>query len=132
RKTPSQDFDDFRCVVQRKRRLRDVGDLARVAQFHSLRILYCLYELNSIGELPQGTFDLRVADVADEQYLVIETVQPQDLPVDLGNQRASGIDRPQRATLGFGLDSPRNAMSGEDGRRALWYLIRIFYEDSSL
>ena len=131
-KTPSQDLNDLCGIVARKRRLRDVSDFTWIRHLGVLRVLDALNELNPVGQLPECSLDLGVADVPDQQYLVTETVQPQHLPVNLGNQRAGGVDRPERATLGCRLDGLGNAMSGEDCRRALWYFIHIFDEYGSL
>ena len=72
-----------------------------------------------LGGLAHRALDLLVAGVADQHDRVALGGELDRLAVDLGDQRARRVDRPQRAPLGVGVDGRRDAVGGEDGDRAL-------------
>ena len=60
-------------------------------------------DLDVLGRLARGSFDFLMAVVADQQDVEVVLGEPDGFLVDLGHQRAGGVDGPQPAVLG-GLD----------------------------
>ena len=82
-----------------------------------------LDEHDRAGDLAHRALDLLVAGVADEHDRVAVGGELDRLAVDLRDQRAGRVDRPQAARLGIGVDGGRHAVGGEDGDRALGDLV---------
>ena len=81
------------------------------------------------GRLAGRALDLLVALVADEDDRVALLGELARLDVDLGHQRAGGVDRAQAAGGGVGVDARRDAVGGEDDQLALGDLGLLLDED---
>ena len=119
REALAQAVDDRARLVDRQRRLRDVGELLGVGDLERVDVGLGLDEHDVLGRLAHRALDLLVAGVADEDDRVAVGGELQRLAVDLGHQRAGRVDRLQAAALGLGVDRRRDAVGGEDGDRAL-------------
>jgi hypothetical protein len=79
---------------------------------------------SAVGEtLAHGAFHLRMARVTDQDDLDPVLAVPSDLQVDLGDQRAGGIEDAQIASLRRAADLLRDAMGAEDQGCAIRDLI---------
>ena len=106
-------------LVDRQRRLGDIGDPLRVVDLERVDVVLGLDEHDGVGRLAHRPLDLLVAGVADEHDRVAVGGELDRLAVDLGHQRAGRVDRLQAARLGVGVDGRRHAVGGEDGHGAL-------------
>ncbi len=109
-KRVSQDLDDLRRVVDRKRGLRDVGKLCRIARAERPGIARRLDQGHgALRQLSHGADDLGVALVADEHDFASALGMARCLGVDLGDERTGGIQDEhiaRRGGLGDGLGHP--------------------------
>ena len=106
-------------LVDRERRLREVGDPGRILDLERVDVGLALDEHDRGRGLAHRPLDLLVAGVADEHDRVAVGGELDRLAVDLGHERAGGVDRPQPARLGVGVDGRRDAVGGEHRHRAL-------------
>ena len=111
--------DDREGLVDRERRLRDVGELVRVGDLERVDVGDRLDEHDRLGRLAHRALDLLVAVVADQHDRVALAGELDGLAMDLGDERAGGVDRLQVAALGVGVDGRRDAVGAEDRDRAL-------------
>ena len=89
--------DDRARLVDRERRLREVGDPRRVVDLERVDVLLGLDQHDRSGRLAHRALDLLVAGVADEHDRVALGGELDRLAVDLGDERAGRVDRPQAA-----------------------------------
>ena len=82
-----------------------------------------------VGRLARGALDLLVALVADQQDVVVLAGEPLRLVVDLGHQRAGGVDGLELALLGLAVHLGRDAVGGEHHGRAVGHLVELLDED---
>ena len=92
-------------VVDAQRRLGEIGDLARVGDLEPLDVLGRLDQDHLLGGLAHGADDLVVALVADQDDGVAFAGVLDGLEVDLGDERAGGVDGEQPAARGPGRGS---------------------------
>ena len=71
----------------------------------------------AVRQLAERADHLGMAGMADQHDLAAALVMDFGLAVDLGHQRAGGVEREEIAALGFRGDRFRHAMGGEDHRR---------------
>ena len=88
-----------------------------------------LHEDDAAGRLAGRPFDLLVALVADHHDRVAVGGEAARLDVDLGDQRAGGVDRAQLAGGGVVVDGRGDAVGGEDDHLALRHLGLLLDED---
>ena len=119
REALAQAGDDRARLVDRERRLRDVGELALVVDLERVDVGLGLDQHDVVGRLAHRALDLLVAGVADQDDRVVLGGELQRLAVDLGHQRARRVDRLQLPALGVRVHRRRDAVGGEDGDRAL-------------
>src|SRR3954454_10466432 len=119
REALAQAVDDRARLVDRQRGLRDVGQLLGIGDLEGVDVGLGLHEDDVLGCLPHRPLDLLVAVVADEDDGVALGRELERLAMDLGHQRAGGVDRAQPAPVGLGVHRRRHAMGAEDGHRAL-------------
>ena len=100
REAPAEGLDHLDGVVDGKGRLREVGHLLRVRGGNRVDVVRPLDDHDLIGGLPRGALDLLVAGVADEEDRAATPGEALGLDVDLGHQRAGGIDNPQVPATG--------------------------------
>ena len=91
----------------------------RVADLERVDVGLGLDEHDVLGRLAHRALDLLVAGVADEDDRVALGGELLRLHVDLGDERAGGVEREEVALLGVGVDGRGDAVGGEDGGRAL-------------
>ena len=123
--------DDLARLVDRKRGLRDEGELVGVGDLERRDVVDGLDEDHRVGRLAHRAFDLFVAGVADQDDLVAVGRELLGLDVDLGDQRAGGVDRLELALGGLGVDRRRHAVRAEDDGLALGHLGGAVDEDRS-
>ena len=123
--------DDRAGLVDRKGRLGDVGDPVRVIDLEGLDVGLGLDEHDVVGRLAGGSLDLLVAVVADEDDRVAVSGELARLDVDLGDEGAGRVDRPELARLGVLVHRGRDPVRGEDDHRALGDLGLLVDEDRS-
>ena len=107
-----------------KATLLGVGDLAASSTSSAVSIRTMLS-----GRLAGGPFDLLVAVVADHHDRVALGGEAAGGDVDLGDQRAGGVDRAQVAGGGVVVDRRGDAVGGEDDHLALRHLGLLLDED---
>ena len=112
-----QPGDDAVGVVDAERRLREVGHLAFVGHFERGHVFGRLDQDDRLGRLAHRADHFVVPFVADEQDRVAGLGVLDRLQVDLGHERAGGVDRPQVPLAGHAADFRRNAVGGEQQRR---------------
>ncbi len=119
----AQPGDDRGRLVDRQRRLREVGDPLRVLDLERVDVVLGLDQHDRAGDLAHRPLDLLVAGMADEHDRVAVGRELDGLAVDLGDERARRVDRAQPARPGLGMDRRRHAVGGEDRDRALGDLV---------
>ncbi len=92
-------LDDSRGLVEREGRLGDVRDVVGILELELVDLLGGFDEDDVVRGLAGRPLDLLVALVADEDDRVALLGELARLDVDLGDQRASGVDRAQLARL---------------------------------
>ncbi len=129
RKAPAERRDDLACLVDRERRLRDVGDLRVGGQVESVRVGDRLDEDRRVRRLAGRAHDLLVPLVADQQNRVSVGGVAARLDMHLRHERARGVDRVQPARLGVAVHLGRDAVRREDDRLAFRHLALVLDED---
>ncbi len=124
-----QGGDDLRRLVDREGRLGDEGDPVGIGHLEALDLVDGLDEDDVRRRLAGGPFDLLVALVADQDDRVAVGGEAPGLDVDLGHQRAGGVDRAQPAGGGIVVDRRGDAVGGEDDHLALRDLGLLLDED---
>src|SRR5579875_554329 len=81
--------------------------------------------------LARGAEDLVVSFVTDEQDRVIFLGEADSFEMDLGDERASGIDSAEAALGGGGADGRGDAVSAIQHRRALGHFFDVIYEEDT-
>ena len=110
----AQPSDDLARLVNRERGLGDEGDVGRGPGASSaVDVVDGLDQDDVLRGLARRALDLLVALVADEDDRVALLGELAGLDVDLGDQRAGGVDRPQVA----GLRRWRGRSARRRGRR---------------
>ena len=125
----AQAGDDLGRLVDRERRLGDEGDVVGVGDLERVDVLDGLDQDDALGRLARRPLDLLVALVADEDDRVALLGELARLDVDLGHQRAGGVDRPQAARGGVGVHGGRDAVGAEHDELALGHLGLLLDED---
>ena len=125
----AQAGDDLGRLVDRERRLGDEGDVVGVVELERVDVLGGLDQDDVLGRLAGRALDLLVALVADEDDRVALLGELARLDVDLGHQRAGGVDRLQAAVGGVRVHARRDAVGGEDDQLALGDLGLLLDED---
>ena len=110
-----QRVDDGRRVVDRQRRLRDVGELRRDRATASRSTSSTdLDEVHAAVALAHRALDLRVARVADHHDLAALLAHLGDLDVHLGDQRAGRVEHLEPARVGFARAPPATRRAREN------------------
>ena len=125
----AQGGDHLGGLVDRERRLGDEGDLVGVGDLERLDFVGGFDQDDAVGRLAGRPFDLLVALVADHHDRVAVGGEAAGGDVDLGHQRAGGVDRAQAARGGVLVDGRGDAVGGEDDHLALGHLGLLLDED---
>ena len=96
-KATPQGLDDVSRIIDTECRLRDVGNLGRIAHRHMTYVLCAGDEMNAARDPALRPFHFRMAGVTDEDHLSSLTRMITPLLVDLGHQRAGCVDDRQIA-----------------------------------
>jgi hypothetical protein len=129
-----QGFHDVLSIVHGKRRLRHEGESRLVGDRDPRDVVERLDERDgSVRELPHRADYLRVAGVANEHDVTAALAMDLRLAVNLGDQRAGGVDREETAcggARGHGFGHP---VGGKDHRRAgVRDLVKLAHENRAL
>lgn len=89
-----------------------LGDERQFARFVDNQVRHVLDRFDQVDAgmpvgaaiLAHGALDLRMPLVADQYHLVSGLAVPRNLEVDLGHQRAGGVEHRQTASLGLFAD----------------------------
>ena len=84
------------------------------------------------GKLAHGADHLGMAGMADQHDGAPGLVMPLGLAMDLGDQRAGGVDEEQVATSGLGRHRLRHAVGGEHDGAVVRHLVELVDEDRAL
>ncbi len=126
-----QGGDDLGRLVGGQGGLGEVGDLGTGIDVQSGHVLGSLDQGHR--RLAQGAGDLLVTLMADEDDLIVLGGKASGLMMDLGHQRASGVDdREVTTTSGFVADLGGHAVGGQDHHCSGWHLIELLHEDGTL
>ncbi len=124
-----QGGDHLGRLVDRERRLGDEGDLVGVGHLEALDLVGGFDQDDAVGRLAGRPFDLLVTVVADHHDRVALGGEAAGRDVDLGHQRAGGVDRAQVARGGVVVHRGGDAVGGEDDHLALGHLGLLLDED---
>ena len=98
--------------VNREGGLRQPNEFLRVA--HANAFNGYVDNLDLVWSLTGGSFYFFVTFVADQQNVVILFGKALNLAVNLGHQRAGGVDGVESTSIGGGNDGRRNTVSREN------------------
>ena len=131
-KTLLKGRDDVLGVVHAQGGLGDVGHRGVRRQRQSRHIVDVLDQQHRAGNLAHGSLDLGMAGMADQDQGPALGHIALALVVDLGDQRAGGIEHRQAARGGLFLDAAGHAMGAEHGDRLRRNFRQILDEDRAL
>ena len=115
--------DSVVCVTQ-ARLSGFSGSSAAICSRSSTRVI------EPLGSWPMVPTTSGMAGMADQQHVAAALVVDLGLAVDLGHQRAGGVDGEQAAVVGVGRHGLGDAVGGEDHRRlAVGDLVEFVDED---
>ncbi len=125
----AQPGDDLGRLVDREGGLGDEGDALGVGDLDLVHLFDGLHEDDAVGRLPGGAFHLLVALVPDQDHRVAVGGELAGLDVNLGDQRAGGVDRPQLPGGGVPVHRRSHPVGREDDHLALRHLGLLLDED---
>jgi hypothetical protein len=94
-------LDDVARFIQAERGLGQIADARGVGQFEAVDILHGLHQVAACGTFAQRADHLVVILVADEHDAETVAREPHRFQVNLGDQRAGGVDDVQAPLLGL-------------------------------
>src|SRR5437899_1513698 len=119
-------------IVDRKRGLRDVGQIGRVGNRQPLHIADRFDEVDAAFTLPHRPFDLRMPAVADHHDGAPLVAHSRDFDMDLGDERTGRVEYGEAARLGVGTDRLRDAMRREYDGAPGGHLVQFIDENRAL
>jgi hypothetical protein len=132
REATLQRGDHLGGIVERERRLSDVRKRLRIAHLQLLDVADRLDQLHTAIDLPHRSLDLRMALVADHHDFAPGGAHLGHFDVNLGDQRARGVEHAQPTRGGFRLHSLGDSVGREDDDAARRHLIQLVDEDRAL
>ena len=117
--------DDRPRIIHRQRRLGDIGDGRVVGQRQGGHIGSGGGEMHRPGDLAQGALDFWMAGMADQHDGAAFAGKSRAVEVDLGDQRAGGVEHRQAARLGRHFDAAGNAVGRKNGGGAVGYFVQF-------
>ncbi len=127
-----QGIHDLPGVVNGKRRLGHAAKAFRVADLEGCDILGLFHQVHCTWSLAHGALDFDVAGVADHDHLEILPAHAMNLPVNLGDQGAGGVDGAQIPILGGLPHRGGNAVGAVDQLGAQGGLVGFVDENGAL
>src|SRR5690606_6940381 len=124
--------DGLHRLVDGQRGLGEPDDLGGVADLDLGDVLGAVDQLEGGGGLAGGADALLVALVPAQGDVVVRLGEADRCLVDLGDQRAGGVDGGEAAALGLLVDDGRHTVGGEHHDVARRDLLRLFDEDGAL
>ena len=121
--------DDLARLVDRQRRLRDVGEPRPRRELEAADVLDRLDEDGGLGRLAHRPDDLLVTRVADQDDRVAGGGVAPRLHVDLRDERARRVDDVVAQLAGAPVHGRRDPVRGVDDRRPLRHLRLVVDED---
>ena len=128
----AEGLDDLVGLVDRQRGLRQVGQVVGVGHLHRSRLLDGLDQDRPSGRLARGPDDLLVPGVPDQHDRPASVGEPPGLEVDLGDERAGGVQDRESSPLGVRVHLGSDAVSREHDHGALGDLGLLLDEDRAL
>ena len=125
----AQAGDDPGRLVNRERGLGDEGDVVGIVELERVDVLDRLDQDDVLRGLAGRPLDLLMALVPDQDDRVALLGELARLDVDLGHQRAGGVDRAQAARRRVRVHARGDAVGREDDQRPLGDLGLLFDED---
>ena len=136
REALAQRLDDRLGVVDRQRRLRDVGELCGIARRQAADAARRLDEMDRAGvarvPLTHRAFDFGMAGVADQHHVAPGLAVARDFHVHLRHQRTGRIEHAKPACVGLAAHGLRNAVCAEDHGGAVRHLVELVDEHRAL
>jgi hypothetical protein len=84
-----------------------------------------------LDELAECAFDLGMAAMTDEHDAHAVFAVARDFQMDLGDERAGGVEHPQTACLGGLTHALGHAVGAEDQGRVVRYVVEFLDEDGA-
>ncbi len=131
--TLAQCVDDLDGLVDRQRGLRGIRQVRWLPDLDRPDVGHGLDQLDLPGgalaiPLSQGSFDLRMPRMADQDHVAPGAAMTRDLHVDLGHQWTGGVEDAEAALGGFLAHRLRNAVRAEDHGGAARHLAQLLDE----
>ncbi len=95
-------------------------------------VLHRFDQVHAALALAHGALDFRMAGVTDHDHLLLLGAQPTDLDVDLGDQRAGGVEHLKAARGRFFPDRQRHTVRGEHQHSTGGHLAEFLDEHGAL
>src|SRR6266705_1906019 len=128
----AQHADHALGLVHRQGGLREIGDLVGVGDFDGGGLPLVADEVDGAWGLAHRPDDLFVAFVTDKYDVIALASELAGLLVDLGHQRAGGVDDLEITRPGLLVDLRGDAVGREDHGRARRDLVQLVHEDGAL
>src|SRR3546814_441386 len=133
REARTQGVDHPAGIVHGQGGLGDKGQLFRVTHLQGGDVFFILDQVDRTTVtsivLAHGAFDFRMALVADQDALTTVTAVARHFDMDLGHQRAGGVEHLQAPTGGFGTHRLGNPVGTENHDDVVRHLIQFLDED---
>jgi len=113
-KTLAKTAYDFLRVIQAEGCLREKGELIWIFDLQRVHSGDRIDNEGSVGSFAGGANDFLVILVADQNDGALFTGKLEGLEMNFGDQRAGGINYPERPILGFLANGGGNAVGAED------------------
>ena len=121
--------DDVAGFVERERGLGEIGDAIGIGHDEFGNFSNVGNNLSDVGSFAQSAFDLVVVAVANKDKRISLLGEFDGFDVDLGDQRARGVDDSQSSALAALANGGRNAVGGIDDALAIWNVVDFMNED---
>src|SRR5829696_2491324 len=126
-----QPIDGLQGLIDTESGLAQPRHTGRIWQFEVRDLVGRFHHCDVVRRLTRGAFDLLMTRVPDEQNVQSLAGEPLGLLVHLCDQRTGGVDHLEAPRLRLRMDGRRNAVRGEDHRRALRHLRKFIDEDGA-
>ncbi len=120
--------DDAARVIDRERGLRHVGQRQGVCDVEGRHVPHGLHQVNAAVDLADGALDLGMPGMADQHDLAALGGVAAALGVDLGDQRAGGVDHREAAVGRDLFHRAGDAVRAEDRHGAGRHLAQLVDE----